>query len=937
MTVTELYINNRLCDTGRDFGVRLNRRLLDPGELNTKDAQYSYGIALPPTPVNHAVFGYANIEETKDKFNREYKAELVINGVRVFTGLFRLSEVTRDKYKGNLYLPAAKSIKDIFGETRLNENPGYRIIFTDFVTSVNNYNTGVYGDTPPCIFPYTLYGVLPKIPSGTGNDYSGKDIWDDSVRMGMQDLPPSVNVLEMLRHIFDGRKRNPDGSREGIRKYKLAGTAFNDERLTRLYMSYKNDPDYVQPWNYGKQAQISIEGVWCSTKNMRTGISAHNNGAGFEKGVYRGFNDGYTAYGCDLLNASNSKITILQDTGGNVLYKEVNDGNDPYGRIWAQCQIRIPVSGFYKVRLTADLKVLNTEKWRSTDKATDVQHVCKHTENADNDLTGKMYEFRLLRDRGKGDFGLANPKLDGTFYYGNQPQSTRFEGSPGFDGAKDIPKYFPQITDAARGQQLFVDAAQDRNIVGGFAFGVRKSGSVYNGKSEYQNPLDTAGLSAQVQIAKPAQSWDVSVEDVTRLAVNNPAYKKYGKIDSHDPDDNAIPDEEDPVVWQDSERFKIDLNNAPSNYARRSDSLNGRGSVNAVVWFEAGELVTLASVSEEGRYRRNGMHSVYGWTEHEITFQLSVQPFRTDADWLKVDVSGNGTAAMNWNDPVNFDVDSINLTGFLPADMKTDDFIDNFCKAFNLQLTRADETAFELNVKQSKTVVSSLFVNLDDLTSVHDRSNTPLELPSLYKLGFTADVEEEGYAITDDDGGGEYETGVTGGKVIEQKSNFSFNWFKNITKRQTGGNIVLPLAVISKHEPWENTVSYPDAMKKRYTDQALRFWYPDGLLNDSGAGFTFGHLDRPVKIAKVSGELPGLSILNYKNRKLTILDNYFTLLINGGSHYTEVEGFLTPDRYEKLNGSVTAMFNGDIYYVAEISGYDPSGRNKTKIKLIRKI
>ena len=73
------------------------------------------------------------------------------------------------------------------------------------------------------------------------------------------------------------------------------------------------------------------------------------------------------------------------------------------------------------------------------------------------------------------------------------------------------------------------------------------------------------------------------------------------------------------------------------------------------------------------------------------------------------------------------------------------------------------------------------------------------------------------------------------------------------------------------------------------------------------------------------------------NFQLTILSNYFTLIINGSSHYTEIEGYLMPDQYEALNGAILAMFNGDLYYVAEISGYDPTGRNKTKIKLIRKI
>jgi hypothetical protein len=929
--MTELYINNRLCDINRDFGIRLNRQLLNPGELNTKDAQYSYSINLPPTANNHAIFNYANIEETKDKFNREYKAELIINSVRVFTGLFRLSEITGDTYKGNLYIPAVKSIKDIFGGLKLNEYPEYRITFRDFVTAVNNYNTGVYGDTPPCIFPYTLYGVLPKVPADTSNDYSDKTIWDDSVYMGMQDLPPSLNVLLILEHLFKSKG------------YAIGGTAFHDERLTKLYMSYKNDPGYVQPWNYGAHAQITVKGEWGSSLNKRMADSDRR----FEKGVYQGANEGYNAYGCDLLDATNSKITVSRDTGSNVLYREVADDGDPDSRVWVKCQVRIPASGFYKVRLYVRFEVRDNrnaqgeiQKWRDTDEATGVQHVCCYTDqiNGGNGMYNKMYEFRLLRNWGKGDFGLSNPKLNGTFYYNNMPQNTRFEGDSDFS-LKDIPKYVPQMLSDNRGQQLFIDAAQDPNIVCGLSFGRRGDRGEVN--PEYVNPwLGDSDPLAQIQIAKPAQSWDASIENITRLAVDNPIYKKYARIDSHDPNDADIPDEDDPIVWDDSERYKIELNGIPTderNRAVRDSEIVGRGRVSAVVWFEAGELVTLASVSEEGRYRQGNMHSVYGWTEQEISFQLDIDPFRTDADWLKVDLAGNGTAPMNWNDPVNFDTNSINLVGFLPADMKADDFIDNVCKAFNLQLTQVGEKVFELNVKQSGAALSNRFINIDNLASVRGRSNAPLGLPSLYKLGFTVDNEEEGYETTKDDGGGEYETGVVEEKVTEQKSSFSFNWFKDITKQQTGGNIVLPLAVISKHEPWENTVLYPKAMEKRYTNQALRFWYQDGLLNDLGADFTFGRLDWALKIAKVSNELPGLSVLSYKNRRLTILTNYFTLLVNGGSHYTEVEGYLTPVQYEALNGSVMAMFNGGFYYVAEISGYDPAGRNKSKIKLIRKV
>lgn len=127
-------------------------------------------------------------------------------------------------------------------------------------------------------------------------------------------------------------------------------------------------------------------------------------------------------------------------------------------------------------------------------------------------------------------------------------------------------------------------------------------------------------------------------------------------------------------------------------------------------------------------------------------------------------------------------------------------------------------------------------------------------------------------------------------------------------------------------------MTYADAVLKRYTNQPFRFWYFDGLFD-----IWFNFNGRPLRLARVSEVLPGLNTLNYRNKPKTILDNYFTLLISGSSHYTELEAYLTPAQYEAMDGALTAKFNGDIYYIAEISGYDPTGRNASKLKLIRKI
>lgn len=903
MTITELYINNRLCDIDRDFDIRLNRRLLKPGELNAKDAQYSYSITLPTTDNNRAIFSYADIEETRGKFNREYRAELIINGLRVFSGLLRLSEISRDAYKGNLYVPAVKSIRDIFGDRKLNENEPYPLEFKDFVEYVSYYN--ILSTTGPqmAIFPYTLYGVLPKVPlPGTGNNYTPRDLWDESVHIGMRNFPPSINPMLMLRHIFESRG------------YELGGTAFNDERLTHLYMSYKNDPDYKQPWNYGYHGRIRIRGEW---SNLASGNRT-------ERGVYEtSQDDGAKLYACDLFDCNNVIITETDDPGGNVLSSDRTDDNN---RRWRHVQVSIPAAGYYKIRLRVSTK-LRDRAYPILDRVTGILFV-----GATGPESGYGFmrsALKLLRDRGKGDFGIPSSRMDGALYKDNLPQNSRFD-------AENTPKYLPKYNGADIGSVVFVDLAQNENHVAGFQVGKLNDEDVI--RNDDTTPTDNL---AKITAAKPAVSWDNNrTRDVrNRLVIANSGYVKYGLPESGGGDT---------PVWTDGDdnRYAYKVLGAPRSFVRRGQyngtagdyRYNSEGELNCVIWLEEGELLTLADVSDRGVMVIDPPgYGQFGWVAKTVTFDLSVEPFQTNIEWLKIDEAGVQIpgATMNWNDATDLDTDSIDLVRFLPADMKTDDFIDNFCKAFNLQLTQTGTTTFELNVKQSKTAVSSRFINLDNLASVRDRTNTPLGLPSVYGLGFTVDTEEEGYVMTHDDGGGRFETGAAEENIVEQKSTFSYNWFKDITKRQGGHDIIMPLSVITKHEVWTSDISDADAQRKSYTNQAIRFWYTNGSLNDLGADFEIN--GKPLYIAAVSGEMPARNILSYKNQEFTILTNYFTLLMNGSSHYTEIEGYLTPDQYENLNGSIMAMFNGDLYYVAEITGYDPTGHNKAKIKLIRKI
>lgn len=924
----ELYINGNLCDTGKNFGVRLRRQIINPAELNTKDSQMSYSITLPPTPTNNKIFDYASIEETKGKFVKIQEAELIINSHRVFQGNFKLSEISNEGYKGNLVVPVSKTVKDIFGDSKLTQNDPLEIEFKDFTESINYWNTqaskenitytnqwdgSVMVGKSPCIFPYVLYGLLPKTTSSVdGNTISSRDYWDNSVKIGMQDLPPSVNVLTILKHIFK------------TKNYTLTGTAFDDVRLNSLYVSYKNETDYVQPWNYGRQAKMHLKGFWSNTRR--------GDEFSLEKGIYLSYDsvaDGRELYTSDILMSTNAINQKVLDSGENI-----NDfmHADQHNNKWYNSQIYIPSTGYYKITLTANLKI-SGPAYNPDDSPGGANFRFLNADN--NTFYQRRFEVKILRDRKTGDFRLSNSRIDGSFDRDNFPQNNILDKN-------NIPKFYPQITYTTDGkpcQTQFVDLAHNPHFVVGLAWGQK-------GDRGYAptNPKDLKHVRAQVMAAKSSFSWSNADNTyANRVGINSPGYWKYGIVEVEDEIEETEGEnelDEDVIDWYITDQFKQTIENAPENWAQKISDTEGDGSVSAIVWLEAGELLTLATTSDEAR--TSTKPSKYGVVNYSVNYDIEVSAFRTQKEWLQVDSSGNGTAPMNWKDTIDFQTDKIDLIKFLPNDVRTDEFIDNFCKAFNLKLSQTGIKDFSLDVKQNKKSQQNNFIDLDISSSVRDKSNQPLGLPSAYSIGFSISEDEEGaQKSASKDGTGIFYTGVLDGSITEQKSNFSYNWFKEIKKQENENEepITIPLPVISKAEVWTTEMSYSEAMKKRYTNLPQRFWYYDGLLNDLGINLYFGKSDnnKILQLAKVSNSLQNISILSYKNENNTILDNYFTLLIDANSHYTVLECYLLPEQYEAIGNGAKVRFNGDLYYVADIDGYDPLNQNKCTIKLIRMI
>lgn len=842
----QLYIANKLCDlSSSDLAVTLKRQFLNPEALNTKDAQKSYSITLPATPINNDIFSHVNVEEVGDKFKIYPNARLYVGGVLILDGKFRLSEIGRDSYKGNLGVPKILDAKDVFGDMMLNNAGSWKIDNFMGFDSISEYNEKV---NSPVIFPLALYGLLPKSAKENG-EFTAKDSYDHHVTLGLGDFLPSINCIEMLKTVF---------ANSG---YNLSGTAIADDRLANLYMSYKNPNAYEFDWGV---SSLKLTGQWGHYKSQ-TG----------ELETKYGINEDRKQYACNIFDSRNNTTKIESDTGGNISVKG------------ERTTIIVPRSGLYKIRLhstiirpddnIAPFGRLGVRKGSFNDAPLEI-HLVK---NLDRTLSEIQFNNRFSRDNINQDIN-------------------------------DKSAIFPQPH-----RVNFVDPKMDKNFLCGFSFGRHSDES-------YRNPLNPDNCNPMAITG--GRSWDFDsgngVSDRTYSAVYSPPYKRRN--------------------GEDTSQFIVELNNADTG-TDRFDDKQGSGEVRQIVWLEKGERLDLITTTP---YMLQitipyTYPYIYGYN---INYRLEIEPFNHNIAWLKIDDNGNSMEAMNWKDEGTFVENQIDLIKSLPSEVKVKDWIDNFCKAFNLILYNTGGNNFNLDLKDRGTVRNtSIIIDLDKSANVNQSANQPLNLPYVYELGFTVDNSEEGYyrSITEfneqgepiltsgDNGGGIFETGSIDTTKLTQTSNFSYCWYKDI--RYTKDGSILHLPVITDKEIWEHDYDTKEMLSKQYFDKGQRFWYKSGVKElDLG-------LDRTAKIALVSNTYNGdhKQTLNYRNEPNTIMSNYFLLLTNR-KYYTVVQCYLSPEEYSNLDIALV-RFNGDLYNIAEIDGYDPLGRRKGTLKLIRKI
>ncbi|WP_255490615.1 hypothetical protein [Dysgonomonas sp. 511] len=820
---------------------------------------------LPATAVNNAIFGYTNTEEVKGKFSQLYDAQLLVDGIKIFDGKFKLSEITRDYYKGNLGVPAPKTAKDIFGETMMNQAGTWLVDFKG-IEDIALYNTGKHSEIEkyegisPCIFPFVLYGLLPK--RSQNGIYSDKNRIDNTVLFDINDYPPSVNCIHMLKEVFKGAG------------YELTGSALADERLKQLYVSYKNPNDYEK---VQAVCEMKIAGTW---GNLMNGVS--------EKKRYYKTVSWLDSYSVDLFNSQNIKIKEVVDSGYNIKQTQVGNSNN--------IKFTIPQSGLYKLIFKAQYRAKEGNEY------IDINF-------EEGDLEQDFIELKVLRNCDEDTF--KNLFFDNSFYKNNINQNKEGQNNK-----------YPKAH-----QVNFIDPKQNPHFICGLAWG----GEYYSTQREenlYNNPMVKDYMLHNPMAITGGNSW--TIEELPPNEQDR--YKAYSAVASEG------------YVYsdgKDANMFKIRIDGIPEKIKTqtiRKDNSNATGQVAQIVWLEKDETITIASTS---RIR------ILGWGHHEIDFELSLEPFIPYKGWLKVDENNSTLTsgeAMNWNAPTEFELGRMNLIKQLPSNIKVNDWVENFCKAFNLDLVHGKKNTIELNVK-NKNIINNItnIIDLDKRGGISQRTNNPLKLPYSYELGFTVDTNEEGYyrkmEIDEKTGGRIPNSGENGGGIyltdsietnkISQTSNFSYCWYMDIIDDINNTSLSIP--VITDHDLWDNKSDYADMLSKEYYDKAQRFWYQSGIYDIQSKENNF-------KLAMVSNTYNDKGkriILDYKDTPNSIIQNYFLLLTHSDNNYTIVDCLLTPEEYINLNKSFIKL-NGDLYTVAEIDGYDPTCKRKASLKLIRK-
>ena len=254
MTRLSLYINKMeaVLTSVQSLGLSLNREFTDLKNPEKRSADFSFSLSLPKCPENNRLFNQAQEAHIIDKFNRieDFEAELFADGKLVISGFFRLREVNKENYSGNLYSSAiswADSLSQFTLQTITNaDGSTWETPFNlaGGADTIQSYQVKT-ADTSDIIFPLVAYHPFPN-----SSPLAGKFTIDLNSDFTYKYFAPAVYYVNILKKCFESIG------------YEVSSELFQEEDFKRLALPYVNDVPYQ--FNFRQLHGVDAEGLKAS-------------------------------------------------------------------------------------------------------------------------------------------------------------------------------------------------------------------------------------------------------------------------------------------------------------------------------------------------------------------------------------------------------------------------------------------------------------------------------------------------------------------------------------------------------------------------------------------------------------------------------------------------------------------------------------------------
>lgn len=958
----EIYINNNRADifSQDDLNLRFNNTFADPSKVNTIQTEYSFSFTLPITPNNERIFDFANVPSKRNKFNKQYKTSVNVDGLAIFNGELILQSVSREGYKCNLYINKLNTVEKIFGETTMNEITDWEIDYDQEIT-INEYNgiDDIKYDTSDVFFPLVSYGMFQKLPKEDSEFYTSKFDIDNYSRIYNENFYPSLNLLKIVEKCFN------------LKDYEVDGDIFDDDILKRIYVSTKLGNEQDPIYNYGKPSmgkskinftyknfipeETDSSGSRVVTEDKATFLSYDLEKPKFQYGKDSTTDQAYYNWTSnnvyDIWSANDSFLTVTPDVDYS--------GGRENKILWRENRFVAPCDGYYKIDLDLTLQLTGQSFSAygygvTENNVRDIKRVAYTPSlSFDNFFT----EVQLVKNSNDGmNCKMITPDAIDTLVYGTIVSGQTF--TPTVDSDKyNLYSAYPHQSEGTytlstdkepypldyipqSGETLAFDTSVNKDFICGFC----SSGPyLYN------------------SVIRNGKSWSSTCSDTAKSRYDGEGY--YGiKLVSGD---TSIQNPDGTYRRGSGRKREAELTSYGENTLPNSTmSINKNGNtitshIQCIVELKKNDYLQLKLIQrkfenqDETDYDESGRNSANAYRKQgkfQDDANVSIQG-SCSFECFSPDDIGISDEYFNWNNESRFPK-LLNLSNFLTDDEKMSDFINNFIKEFNLSYQQNGKS-ITLN-KQYIDFNTKNAVDLTDRVSANDIEMEMIDFPSQMSVQYTINDEERGFYISAEKNATDEQIQSSDWKeyadrgydiiqIMEDEyadeskvtTKTSYNWYEDFNILMDGQNDTISIPIIAKDEWMIDGLNDAEMMKQDGYGLNRRYWFPSDLT--SSYLYLNNDKTRKVYIKKCSSEYDNVD-LSYKilDFKESLLTRYFNIFYESDTNYVKFDVYLTTEEYISIKNGSNIKIDDDVYIPTELKGYDCSGNNPTEIIAIKK-